>query len=124
MAPTTKPKKQRKNAGYSPAPALLSLLPHHVNRQALLTPVLAAAFAELHVNASLYVKWWYPIHTTPSVSVFEYDLGVASRRWAYNQRCFEEAQRTQRAVIASHVGFNDLFVPILHDNALPGFLVV
>jgi AraC-like DNA-binding protein len=84
------------------------------NWQGLLTPVVAHAFSELGISVSLWLSgdWWHPIHLEPSVTAFEYDHGVASRRFAYNFRSFAQVKREQKTVRAEHAGFFDLFVPV------------
>jgi AraC-like DNA-binding protein len=76
--------------------------------------VVAHAFSELRISVALWLSgdWWHPIHLEPSVSSFEYDHGVATRRWAYNFRCFAQVKKEKKAVRAEHAGFSDLFVPV------------
>jgi AraC-like DNA-binding protein len=91
-----------------------------------LAPVVARAFAELHVSISLWVTgdFWFPIHFVPNVADFEYESGVASRRWAYNFASFERVRREGRALRGEHCGFSDMFVPLLRGRELGGILVV
>jgi AraC-like DNA-binding protein len=109
----------------SQPPPLQSLLGPAVNWQALLTPVVANSFAQLAINVALWITgdWWYPIHGMPSVLDVEYDHAVASRRWAYNRRCFAQVQQTRKILVAKHAGFSDLFVPVQDKSRVRGILV-
>jgi AraC-like DNA-binding protein len=91
-----------------------------------LAPVVARAFAELHISISLWVSgdFWFPIHFVTNVADFEYDSGVAARRWAYNFASFERVRGAGRTVRGEHCGFSDLFVPLLDRRKLGGILVV
>jgi AraC-like DNA-binding protein len=106
-------------------PPLQSLLGPAVNWQALLTPVVANSFDQLSISVALWITgdWWYPIHTMPSVLDVEYEHAVASRRWAYNRRCFEQVRQTRKILHAQHAGFSDLFVPVQDKTRVRGILV-
>jgi AraC-like DNA-binding protein len=93
--------------------------------QGLLTPVLVNLFAEIRVNVALWTvrDQWHAFHSEPSVNDFEYEQGVAPRRWAYNARCFEVAGRTRRVVVGEHAGFHDVFAPVHDGDESRGILV-
>jgi AraC-like DNA-binding protein len=93
-------------------------------RPALLAPLLANAFDELHISVALWIEgdWWYPIHVVPNVSSFEFEHGVEARRWAYNRRSFAKVRTTRKMVVGSHAGFCDLFIPV-GSSSLEGVLV-
>ena len=118
-------KRASNNVAPGQPPPLQSLVPASLNGQALLTPVVANTFDQLSVNVALWITgdWWYPIHTNPSVLDVEYEHVVASRRWAYNRRCFEQVRQTRRIVSAEHIGFWDLFVPVQDKSQVRGILV-
>jgi AraC-like DNA-binding protein len=80
--------------------------------------VVAHAFEDLRISVALWVAGatWYPIHVVPGVADFEYEHGVASRRWAYNFSCCERVTREKRTVRGCHAGFFDLFVPVRDDQ--------
>jgi len=84
------------------------------NWHGLLTPVVAHAFDDLGISVALWIRGasWYPIHGVRSIADFEYEHGIASRRWAYNAASFERAKRTAQPVRSEHFGFHDLFVPV------------
>ncbi|HEV8247015.1 MAG TPA: hypothetical protein VGP93_14660, partial [Polyangiaceae bacterium] len=100
-------------ANLSLAPPLPAVLGPVASFQALLALVAANTFDELKVNVALWVTgdWWYPVHLIEGQGVlaFEYAHGVAARRWAYNNRCFEQVRLKRRIVRGEHAGFCDLF---------------
>jgi AraC-like DNA-binding protein len=87
--------------------------------------VVAHSFAELEISISLWLSgdFWHPIHIVPNISAFESNSGVASRRWAYNFRMFDQVSRCRAALRGEHAGFFDLFVPVRDAAALRGVLV-
>jgi AraC-like DNA-binding protein len=91
----------------------------------LLTPVIVHMFTDLQIGVSLWLSesWWHPICTVPDVSGFEYDHGVATRRWAYNDRCLKRACAERTTVVGEHAGFCDLFVPVVDADGIRGVLV-
>jgi AraC-like DNA-binding protein len=91
----------------------------------LLSHVVAHAFDDLEVTVSIWVKkdHWYAFHSVPNVTAFEYEHGAASGRWAYNDRCIRKACRERTAVLGSHYGFHDLFVPLEDASGTPRVLV-
>jgi len=107
----------RRTKSSKPAPEAMTP-PTLPNWHGLLTPVVAHTFDELRVSVALWIAgdYWYPIHIVPNVNDFEYEHGVASRRWAYNFRSFEEARRERKIIRGELSGFSDLFVPV-QDSA-------
>jgi AraC-like DNA-binding protein len=97
---------------------------------ALLAPITAWMFQELGIGVSVFTRCgdrpveWYPIHVELSVTVFEIERGVSSRRYAYNARCFERVLRTGTTVLGAHAGFRDLFVPVGDTEDVRRVLVV
>jgi AraC-like DNA-binding protein len=93
--------------------------------RALLTPALVSLFAELHVGVALHTvrDLWHPFHVEPSIGEFENEYGVASRRWAYNTRCFRAAARVRHVVRGEHAGYSDLFAPVYDEGRSRGVLV-
>jgi AraC-like DNA-binding protein len=91
----------------------------------LLSHVVAHAFADLGITVSIWVKkdHWYAFHSVPNVTAFEYEHGVASRRWTYNDHSIRKACREGTTVLGSHSGFRDLFVPIEDASGAPRVLV-
>jgi AraC-like DNA-binding protein len=116
------PARENTNAKLHPDPGPAPPLPNWVG---LLTPVVAHAFSELGVSVTLWLSgdWWHPIHLVPNVSSFEYDFGVAARRWAYNNRCFARVKKERRALRGEHAGFFDLFVPVMDGDEARAILV-
>jgi AraC-like DNA-binding protein len=96
---------------------------------AVLAPVVAHTFEELRISVSLNTKHqgmhdqWHPFHIATDVTSFEYEHGVAARRWAYNAECFDRVRKTGRLVRGEHAGFHDLFVPVATDKDVRGILV-
>jgi len=96
------------------------------SRHALLGPILAHAFDEIRISASVWTPkgatlWrghgglpdqWYAIHTVRSLAAFEFEHGRESRRYRYNDRCFARVLKTRKPLRGTHAGFHDLFVPI------------
>jgi AraC-like DNA-binding protein len=90
-----------------------------------MVPVAVRTFAELGLGAAVWISddWWHPIHVASSVTDFEYELGVATRRRDYNLRCFAKAGPGRRVVRGEYAGFHDLFVPIVDASEVRGILV-
>ena len=65
---------------------------------------------------------WRALHAAPSVIAFEVQHGIEAERYAYNDRCIRRASRQHRAVRGEHLGMSDLFVPIVRDKRVSGFL--
>jgi AraC-like DNA-binding protein len=110
---------------FNPPPPIQELLDPVVSWPALIASVVAHAFGELGISVSVWVTgdFWYPIQHENDVSAFEYEYGVATRRWAYNRVCFARVQHELAPVIGELAGFKDLFVPILDGSAVRGILV-
>jgi AraC-like DNA-binding protein len=66
---------------------------------------------------------WRPIHLEPNVTVFELEHGVELGRDRYNARCLADARRTRKAVLGTHAGFSDWFVPVIVRGKVEAFLV-
>src|SRR5258708_27207322 len=91
-----------------PAPPMAT--PH---TNAILAQVLSGVFRELHLGASIMDGLtWYAIHSVPNVASFEMAHGVETRRWPYNERCFQTARREHVPVLGEHAGFFDSFASI------------
>ncbi|HEV8247415.1 MAG TPA: hypothetical protein VGP93_16670, partial [Polyangiaceae bacterium] len=81
-------------------------------------------FDDVGVAASLCSEGhWASIHTRPNVVTFEFEHGLLTERFAYNDRCLERVQREKETVVAEHAGFVDLFVPIRRAQEVSAFLV-
>ena len=81
---------------------------------ALLSPVVANVFEELRVGAALLDrKEWRPLHTITNVISFELQYGVERERDKYNARVLAEVRKTRKAVLGTHAGFSDWFVPVM-----------
>ncbi|HEV8245839.1 MAG TPA: hypothetical protein VGP93_08720, partial [Polyangiaceae bacterium] len=92
---------------------------------ALLTPVVAFAFADLRVSATLWkhTQEWLPIHSEPSgILSFELEHGVDGRG-DYNDQCFARVLESAATVRGEHGGYFDLFVPILARGEVEAILV-
>jgi AraC-like DNA-binding protein len=91
----------------------------------LVSPVVAHMFAELRIGVALrhLPSDWNVIHHETNVSAFETEHGREQLRWPYNERCFEEVQRTRALVCGEHAGFKDLFVPVLDASGVCAIVV-
>jgi len=91
----------------------------------LITPVVIKLFDELRISVAINTErdQWHPFHESPDVTTFEYEHGVAARRWKYNGKCFKLASKDGRPIIGEHAGFRDLFVPVLAGRTVRGMLV-
>jgi AraC-like DNA-binding protein len=95
-----------------------------IGTHALSAPVLANLFEELRVGAALLDgKGWRPIHTATNVIQFELQHGVERERDKYNARCLAEVRRRHKALLGTHAGFSDWFVPIVAQKRLLAILV-
>jgi hypothetical protein len=92
---------------------------------ALLSPIVTHIFRNLRVSASLWEHGneWFTLHTEPNVSSFEYRHDVGARRFAYNGRLSAHALRRKEAVLGTHAGYSDLFVPIIAGGQVAAMLV-
>ncbi|HEV8248160.1 MAG TPA: hypothetical protein VGP93_20435, partial [Polyangiaceae bacterium] len=121
----------RKRAKRPQNPDLLRKRPEHwiptplPERHGLLSHSIAYIFEELGVPVSLWLtrSWWQPIHVPRNLTNLEVEVGVASRRWPYNDRMLARARREHRAVSGELSGFRDLFVPVEGPDGLYGVLV-
>ena len=61
----------------------------------LITPVVIKLFDELRISVAVNTErdQWHPFHESPDVTTFEYEHGVAARRWKYNEKCFKLASQ-------------------------------
>jgi AraC-like DNA-binding protein len=91
---------------------------------ALVTSDLTAAFADLEVSVALCVPGghWHALHSIIDIQAFEYEYGVNSRRWPYNEHHFAEATRTRSLSRGEHAGFHDWFVPVCDATGVRGIL--
>jgi len=55
---------------------------------------------------------------------FETRFGQGKLRRPYNSACFEKVRRSRKAVVGSHGGFHDLFVPVLDQDKVVGIFVM
>jgi len=95
-----------------------------IGPHSLLAPALANVFEELRVGAALLDgREWRPIHTATNVIQFELQHGVERERDKYNARCLADVRRRHEAVLGSHAGFSDWFVPIVARKKLLAILV-
>ncbi|HEV8245979.1 MAG TPA: hypothetical protein VGP93_09435, partial [Polyangiaceae bacterium] len=96
-------------------------------RHALLAPTVLNSFEVLDVAITLWEPGrWRELHERPDphdLLAFEMLHGVEAERVAYNNRCLGEARRLKRPVLASHSGFEDLFVPVVANGRVQGVLV-
>jgi AraC-like DNA-binding protein len=92
---------------------------------ALLAPVVAHIFRELHVSGAVWEhgSTWFPIYTEPSIASFEPEHAVGEERYAYNDRHLEDVLRRKTAIRGEHAGYSDLFVPILVRGQVAAILV-
>jgi AraC-like DNA-binding protein len=111
--------KSRKSVSVAPTPPPLP------SWQALFTPMITHAFRELNIGVALWLEqdFWRPINPLHGVVAFEVEHGVEARRWAHNHRIFEQVKRRRCSVRAEHVGFHDLFVPVLQGGVLQAVVV-
>jgi AraC-like DNA-binding protein len=91
----------------------------------LVSPLVAYMFAELRIGVALrhLPSDWNVIHHETNVTAFETEHGREQLRWPYNERCFEEVERTRALVRGEHAGFNDLFVPVLDASGVCAIVV-
>jgi AraC-like DNA-binding protein len=84
-------------------------------------------FEDLRLPCSLVTsdQWgWLKIWgSDDNVTAHEVLHGAEASRSEYNHRCLSEVARTGRALVATHRGFSDAFVPIFHKRHVSGFLV-
>jgi AraC-like DNA-binding protein len=84
-------------------------------------------FEDLHLPCSLVTRdqkdWLKVWGTETSVTSHEVLQGVESARSEYNHRCLTQVERTKRALVGTHAGFSDAFVPIFEEGRVSGFLV-
>jgi AraC-like DNA-binding protein len=116
MARKPKPRWRNIPGNYEPTP-----LP---DWHGLLAPVVTRLLAEIGVGVSVWVgeDYWHPIHTIEDVVGFE-NSHVIQQRWAYNRRSFATVGRTRETLMGEHLGFHDLFVPIVSGDVLRGVIV-
>ena len=62
-------------------------------------------------------------HGEPNVSTFEIEHGVLLERGPHNERCFARARRDRATAIGKHAGFHDMYVPIVNEDGVHGFIV-
>jgi AraC-like DNA-binding protein len=67
---------------------------------------------------------WRALYFEPNVAAFEYEHGVEGPRYEHNDRCVASAHRSRGAMLATHAGFADLFVPIVRADRVLGVLSV
>jgi AraC-like DNA-binding protein len=91
----------------------------------LLTLTTSHVFRRLRISASLYsgTDAWWSIHSEPNLTVFEYEHGVESLRWAYNDRHTRAAAEQRKMIVGRHAGYCDLFVPIVISGQVAAVLV-
>jgi AraC-like DNA-binding protein len=95
-----------------------------VFQRALLIPAFCKVFQDLRVSASLWVDgYWTSIHGEPNVVTFEIEHGVLIERGPHNERGFARARRDRSTAVVKHAGFHDMFVPIVDDAGVHGFVV-
>src|SRR4029078_5647933 len=93
-------------------------------QRALLIPEYCKMFQDLRVSASLWVDgYWSAIYGEPNVSTFEIEHGVLLERGPHNGRCFARARRDRATAIEKHAGFHDMYVPIVNEDGVHGFIV-
>jgi AraC-like DNA-binding protein len=91
---------------------------------ALLVPVVSSVFQVLGLSASMFDgRLWWAIHTEPSVTSFEVEHGVETRRYSYNDRLIGKVARSGAPQRGEHAGFCDLFVPVLINRKVVAVLV-
>src|SRR5258705_7163840 len=92
---------------------------------ALWAPSIANVFQMLEVGAAICDgALWRPIYSEPNITAFELEHGVELGRDRYNARCFGRARRRREAVLGSHAGYSDWFVPIVARGRVEAFFVV
>ncbi|HEV8245324.1 MAG TPA: hypothetical protein VGP93_06135, partial [Polyangiaceae bacterium] len=86
----------------------------------LASPLVANIFTELRIGVALWHPPfdWNVVHKEKDVIALEIEHGQERQRWAYNERCFMEVQRTRAMVRGEHAGFHDLFVPVLDASGV------
>ena len=85
---------------------------------------LANCFQFLRVSASITDgTGWRPIYMEPNITLLEVEHGVEKQRAEYNRRLLAEARRKRRAILGSHAGLSDWFVPIIAKNKVEAILV-
>jgi AraC-like DNA-binding protein len=96
-------------------------------RHALLASVIAHVFEAIDVGLTLWEKGrWREVYERPDsrdLMGFEAEHGIEGERIAYNTRCMLQARRTNRTVVAEHMGFADLFVPVCWGGLVDTVLV-
>jgi AraC-like DNA-binding protein len=66
---------------------------------------------------------WHAVHVMPNVVPFEMEHGLELERAKHNRRCTEEVARRKATVRGEHLGFTDLFVPVLDGRELRQMLI-
>src|SRR5204863_6307634 len=85
---------------------------------------LASCFQFLRVSASITDgEGWRPIYMERNITLLEIEHGVDKQRAEYNRRILAEARLKRRAILGSHAGFSDWFVPIIVKNEVEAILV-
>ena len=85
---------------------------------------LANCFQFLRVSASITDGLgWRPIYMEPNITLLEVEHGVEKQRAEYNRRLLAEARRKRRAILGSHAGLSDWFVPIIAKDKVEAILV-
>jgi AraC-like DNA-binding protein len=59
---------------------------------------------------------WHAVHTEANVVSFEIEHGLEVERANHNERWMTEAARTGKTALGEHLGFSDLFVPVIEGG--------
>jgi AraC-like DNA-binding protein len=96
------------------------------SEHAFLASAVANVFQVLDVAITLWdtVRWHeiYERAYARDILGFEVQHGTEAQRIAYNIRCLQRAQREKCSVVARHVSFTDLFVPVRSEGRAIGVL--
>ena len=75
------------------------------------------------VDASDYAEWLALYHPGPSVVDYELAMGRHAERHAYNAEWLGRCIRTRRPQLGRHMGFCELFVPVVQGGTCKAVLV-